>query len=121
MNRKSALRERIVAIDERELEMLSSRKGQGEDALSELEKRVFGELEDAGKCLGVGNGNGNGNGQRDNHGEFLDIYTKSSFFLFSDVFKIEDMLLLSIPKGAMEKTTLRSSQYRRRGDSRIFI
>ncbi|OWY42559.1 nucleoporin (Nup184) [Alternaria alternata] len=64
LNRKSALRERIVAIDERELEMLSSRKGQGEDALSELEKRVFGELEDAGKCLGVGNGNGNGNGKK---------------------------------------------------------
>jgi nuclear pore complex protein Nup188 len=60
LSRKGTLRERIVALDERELEMLSKKVGAGEDALSELEQRVLGELEDAGKCLGVGNGNGNG-------------------------------------------------------------
>ncbi|KAF1829617.1 hypothetical protein BDW02DRAFT_634296 [Decorospora gaudefroyi] len=61
LSRKGALRERIVAVDEKELEMLGKRKGQGEDALSELEERVLNELEGAGKCLGAGNGNGNEN------------------------------------------------------------
>jgi nuclear pore complex protein Nup188 len=61
LSRRGALRERIVAVDEKELDMLGKR-GQGDDALSELEERVLGELEDAGRCLGVGNGNGNGNG-----------------------------------------------------------
>jgi nuclear pore complex protein Nup188 len=62
LSRKGALRERVVAVDEKELGMLSKRMGQGDDALSELEERVLGELEDAGRCLGVGNGNGNGGG-----------------------------------------------------------
>lgn len=59
LSRKGALRERIVPIDEREAEMAARKTGDGEDALSELEDRVVAELEDAGKCLGVGaNGNG---------------------------------------------------------------
>ncbi|KAL6157865.1 hypothetical protein ACJBU6_03677 [Exserohilum turcicum] len=67
LSRKSALRERIVAVDERELDMLNRIKGKGEDALSELEERVVAELEDARTCLTPGNGgaagaNGNGNG-----------------------------------------------------------
>ncbi|KAJ4370232.1 hypothetical protein N0V86_008969 [Didymella sp. IMI 355093] len=50
MSRRSALRERIVAVDERELEMLGRKKGE----LNELEDRVLGELEAAGICLGLG-------------------------------------------------------------------
>jgi nuclear pore complex protein Nup188 len=60
LGRKGALRERIVAVDEKELDLLSKRMGRGNDALSELEERVLGELEDAGRCLGIGNGNGDG-------------------------------------------------------------
>ncbi|KAF1939680.1 hypothetical protein EJ02DRAFT_436153 [Clathrospora elynae] len=63
LSRRGALKERIVAVDERELEMLSKKTGQGDDALSELEERVLAELEDAGKCLGTGDGNGNGKGK----------------------------------------------------------
>ncbi|KAF1924111.1 uncharacterized protein M421DRAFT_425120 [Didymella exigua CBS 183.55] len=50
LSRKSALRERIVAVDEREVEMLGKKKGEG----NELEDRVLGELEAAGACLGFG-------------------------------------------------------------------
>jgi nuclear pore complex protein Nup188 len=50
LSRKGALRERIVAMDEREVEMAA--KGRAEGA-SELEARVVGELEDAGRCLGL--------------------------------------------------------------------
>ncbi|KAF1849381.1 uncharacterized protein K460DRAFT_415759 [Cucurbitaria berberidis CBS 394.84] len=60
LSRKGALRERIVAMDEREVEMLGRKRGQGDDALNELEEKVLAELEDAGRCLGLGNGNGNG-------------------------------------------------------------
>ncbi|RMZ70722.1 Nucleoporin [Pyrenophora seminiperda CCB06] len=63
LGRKGTLRERIVATDERELDLLTKRVCNSEDALSVLESRILEELEDAGKCLGVGgNGNGNGNG-----------------------------------------------------------
>ncbi|EDU43101.1 conserved hypothetical protein [Pyrenophora tritici-repentis Pt-1C-BFP] len=64
LGRKGALRERIVATDERELELLGKRNGEGEDALSLLESRILEELEDAGRCLGVGNGNGNGGAKK---------------------------------------------------------
>jgi nuclear pore complex protein Nup188 len=50
LSRRSALRERIVAIDEREVEMLGKKKGE----VNELENRVLGELEAAGICLGLG-------------------------------------------------------------------
>ncbi|CAO2651928.1 Nn.00g002110.m01.CDS01 [Neocucurbitaria sp. VM-36] len=60
LSRKGVLRERIVAVDEREVEMLARKRGQGDDALNELEDKVLAELEDAGRCLGVGNGNGKG-------------------------------------------------------------
>lgn len=63
LSRKGALREHIIAIDEREVEMLSRKRGQGDDALNELEEKVLTELEDAGRCLGLGNGNGNGKGK----------------------------------------------------------
>ncbi|KNG45782.1 hypothetical protein TW65_07528 [Stemphylium lycopersici] len=65
LSRKSALRERVVAVDEKELDMLNRIVGTGEDALSELETRVFAELEDARKCLVSGNGSANGNGNGD--------------------------------------------------------
>jgi nuclear pore complex protein Nup188 len=52
LSRKGALRERIVAMDEREVEMLG-KKGSGAESLNELEERVCGELEDAGRCLGL--------------------------------------------------------------------
>lgn len=52
LSRKSALRERVVAVDEREVEMLGKKKGD----MNELEERVLVELEDAGKCLGLGSG-----------------------------------------------------------------
>jgi nuclear pore complex protein Nup188 len=52
LSRKGALRERIIAMDEREVEMLS-RKGRADQALNELEDRVLTELEDAGRCLGL--------------------------------------------------------------------
>ncbi|KAF1918338.1 nucleoporin subcomplex protein binding to Pom34-domain-containing protein [Ampelomyces quisqualis] len=52
LSRKGALRERIVAIDEREVEMLG-RKGRVDEGLNELEDRVIGEFEDAGRCLGL--------------------------------------------------------------------
>jgi nuclear pore complex protein Nup188 len=52
LSRKGALKERIVAMDEREVEMLG-RKGQSDGSLNELEDRVVGELEDAGRCLGL--------------------------------------------------------------------
>ncbi|KAF1349365.1 hypothetical protein EJ07DRAFT_140176 [Lizonia empirigonia] len=52
LSRKSALRERVVACDEREVDMLGRKKGD----VNELEERVLVELEDAGKCLGLGNG-----------------------------------------------------------------
>ncbi|KAH7092095.1 nucleoporin subcomplex protein binding to Pom34-domain-containing protein [Paraphoma chrysanthemicola] len=51
LSRKGALRERIVAMDEREVDMLG-RKGR-EEGTNELEARVLGELEDAGRCLGL--------------------------------------------------------------------
>ena len=54
LSRKSALRERVVAVDEREVEMLGRKKGE----VNELEERVIAELEDAGKCLGLGSGKG---------------------------------------------------------------
>ncbi|KAF9693042.1 hypothetical protein EKO04_008987 [Ascochyta lentis] len=50
LSRKSALRERVVACDEREVDMLGRKKGGG----NELEERVLVELEDAAKCLGLG-------------------------------------------------------------------
>lgn len=50
LSRKGALRERIVAMDEREVEMLS-RKGRLDESLNELEDRILIELEDAGRCL----------------------------------------------------------------------
>lgn len=50
LSRKSALRERVVAVDEREAEMLGKKKGE----VNELEDRVLGELEAAGACLGLG-------------------------------------------------------------------
>lgn len=63
LGRKVALRERVVATEEREVEMLGRKGGGGEEALSELEERVLGELEGAGRCLGSnGSGNGNRNG-----------------------------------------------------------
>ncbi|KAJ8109033.1 hypothetical protein OPT61_g7752 [Boeremia exigua] len=52
LSRKSALRDRVVAFDEREVEMLGRMKGE----VNELEDRVLAELEDAGKCLGLGDG-----------------------------------------------------------------
>jgi nuclear pore complex protein Nup188 len=52
LSRKNALRERIVAMDEREVEMLG-RKGRSDEASNELEHRVVGEFEDAGRCLGL--------------------------------------------------------------------
>jgi nuclear pore complex protein Nup188 len=52
LSRKGALRERIVAMDEREVEMVG-RKGRGDEGLNELEDRVIGEFEDAGRCLGL--------------------------------------------------------------------
>jgi nuclear pore complex protein Nup188 len=52
LSRKGALRERIIAMDEREVEMIS-RKGRGDEGLNELEDRVVGEFENAGKCLGL--------------------------------------------------------------------
>jgi nuclear pore complex protein Nup188 len=52
LSRKGALRERVVAMDEREVEMLG-RKGQTDGSQNELEDRVVGELEDAGRCLGL--------------------------------------------------------------------
>ncbi|KAF2023746.1 hypothetical protein EK21DRAFT_118468 [Setomelanomma holmii] len=51
LSRKGALRERIVAMDEREVDMLA-RKG-SEEGLNELESKVVAELEDAGRCLGL--------------------------------------------------------------------
>jgi nuclear pore complex protein Nup188 len=51
LSRKGALRERIVAMDEREVEMLGRKAGA--EGGNELEERVFGELEDAGRCLGL--------------------------------------------------------------------
>jgi nuclear pore complex protein Nup188 len=57
LSRKGALRERIVAMDERELEM-AGRKGKVEGC-SGLEDRVVAELEDAGRCLGLIIGGGN--------------------------------------------------------------
>jgi nuclear pore complex protein Nup188 len=54
LSRKGTLRERIIAVDEREVDMLSKKSGQGDDAGNQLEERVFGELEDAGRCLGLG-------------------------------------------------------------------
>ncbi|KAL6711483.1 hypothetical protein ACN47E_004417 [Coniothyrium glycines] len=59
LGRKSVLRERIVATDEKEAEMMS--KG-GEEGASELEERVVRELEGVLRCLSGGGGNGNGNG-----------------------------------------------------------
>jgi nuclear pore complex protein Nup188 len=50
LSRRGALVEKVVAMDERELELVA-RKGRGEG--SELEERVVGELEDAGRCLGL--------------------------------------------------------------------
>lgn len=50
LSRRSALRERVVATDEREVDMLGRKSGEG----NELEERVLGELEDAAKCLGLG-------------------------------------------------------------------
>ncbi|KAL5119809.1 hypothetical protein ACEQ8H_002170 [Pleosporales sp. CAS-2024a] len=52
LSRKGALRERIIAMDEREVEMLG-KKGQTDASLNELENRVLAELEDAGRCLGL--------------------------------------------------------------------
>ncbi|KAH7385969.1 nucleoporin subcomplex protein binding to Pom34-domain-containing protein [Pyrenochaeta sp. MPI-SDFR-AT-0127] len=63
LSRKGALRERVIAVDEREVEMLNRKRGQGEDAPNELEEKVLAELEDSGRCLGLGNGNGNGKGK----------------------------------------------------------
>lgn len=60
LSRKGALRERIVTVDERELEMLSRKGEKGDDVLNELEQKVVAELEDAARCLGLGSGNGNG-------------------------------------------------------------
>lgn len=60
LSRKNALRERVVAMDEREVEMMGRKKGSGDEALNELEERVLAELEDAGRCLGLGVGNGSG-------------------------------------------------------------
>lgn len=54
LSRKGTLRERIVAVDEREAEMISRKKGASDDVLSELEEKVLVELEDAGRCLGIG-------------------------------------------------------------------
>tara|TARA_R110002003_G_scaffold138_7_gene12697 strand:+ start:2463 stop:6911 length:4449 start_codon:yes stop_codon:yes gene_type:complete len=51
LSRKGALRERIIAMDEREVDMLG-RKGR-EDGMNELESKVVAELEDAGRCLGL--------------------------------------------------------------------
>jgi nuclear pore complex protein Nup188 len=51
LSRKSALRERVVALDEREVEMLGRKKG---GDTNELEERVIVELEAAGRCLGLG-------------------------------------------------------------------
>jgi len=50
LSRKGALMERVIAMDEREVAMLGRT---GEDGRSELEARVVGELEDAGRCLGL--------------------------------------------------------------------
>lgn len=52
LSRKTALRERIVACDEREVDMLGRRVGEG----NELEERVVSELERAGRCLGLSGG-----------------------------------------------------------------
>jgi nuclear pore complex protein Nup188 len=61
LGRKTALRERVVATDEREVEMAKVRgKGLGEDAESVLEERVVDELVQAGVCLGGGNANAGG-------------------------------------------------------------
>jgi hypothetical protein len=43
-----------VAMDEREVEMLGRKAGA--EGGNELEERVFGELEDAGRCLGLNSG-----------------------------------------------------------------
>ncbi|KAF2126902.1 hypothetical protein P153DRAFT_345606 [Dothidotthia symphoricarpi CBS 119687] len=53
LSRKGALRERIVAADEREFELLGKKDGGGEGG-NALEGRVMRELEDAGRCLGLG-------------------------------------------------------------------
>lgn len=58
LGRKGVLRERVVAMNEREVEMVA-RTGSSEGG-NELEDRVLGELESAGVCLGVGGGNGGG-------------------------------------------------------------
>jgi nuclear pore complex protein Nup188 len=50
LSRKGALMERVIAMDEREVAMLGRTR---EDGRSELEARVVGELEDAGRCLGL--------------------------------------------------------------------
>jgi nuclear pore complex protein Nup188 len=65
LSRKSALRERVIAVDEKELGMLNRVVGKGEDALSELETKVLAELEDARKCLVSGGNGGGGNGNGD--------------------------------------------------------
>lgn len=51
LSRKSALRERVVAGDEREVEMLGRRKDN--DGGNELEERVVRELEAARRCFAV--------------------------------------------------------------------
>ena len=52
LSRKSAFVERIIAVDEREVEMLGRKRGE----MTELESRVLAELEGAGRCLGLGSG-----------------------------------------------------------------
>lgn len=58
LGRKGALRDRVVAVDEKEVELLSRKGPDG----NELEDRVLAELEAAAKCFANGNGNGNGHG-----------------------------------------------------------
>lgn len=53
LSRKGALRERVVAMTERDVEMLGRKVGHGDDALNELEARIVAELEDTGRCLGL--------------------------------------------------------------------
>ncbi|KAF2822134.1 hypothetical protein CC86DRAFT_358211 [Ophiobolus disseminans] len=50
LSRKGALREKVVAMDERELQLIGR---SGPEGASELEERVVVELEDAGRCLGL--------------------------------------------------------------------
>lgn len=49
LSRKGALREKVIAMDDREVAMMGRSVGDG----YELEERVVGELEDAGRCLGL--------------------------------------------------------------------